>query len=181
MVPSHDGLVTAAQVSAEATAFYQAHDVQFSAPVSLDSMLAAGMPTAPVTIITCTAPQLPAVVRTLFRQADTVQSDSSAITYGLLAVIDITRPHGPPPPPTEDSLQWLRPEPSYLSEWTQTTGRPCARTEFVVVPVHMYSNYPLTRDGGPVGEATTTSNICTLEAILRELAFKAGHLPKYGA
>lgn len=123
--------------------------------------------------------------------------------YTLVAVLDVSRgaPCASPLPSTrsmatDDAYAWLRPTPSYHSELveaaslqsTASTNAPphlCCH----VFPVQMYSRYPVVRDRGlqevtsdgapkPVAQWTNKS---TLDALLREMAFKAGQLAKYGA
>jgi hypothetical protein len=104
----------------------------------------------------------------------------------------------------DDVYAWLRPTPSYYSELAEAAKVPrallldacatdsTASLQCFVFPVQMYSRYPVVRDRGlqeglhadgsvdtvPVQQWTNKS---TLDAVLRELAFKAGQLAKYGA
>lgn len=108
---------------------------------------------------------------------------------------------------TADAYAWLRPTPSYYSELMEaaknqadasaavaSVSSPVASVELIcrVFPVQVYSHYPVVRDRGlqerhTSGDAVSTlpvehwTNKSTLDALLRELAFKAGQLAKYGA
>ncbi|CCW69646.1 unnamed protein product [Phytomonas sp. Hart1] len=124
--------------------------------------------------------------------------------FCLLAMVEVGEKTavGPAVPASTDNLSWLRPPQSYESELQQMRSvkseggawrieeikneenkkeRDPEET-YTKVPLHMYSNYPILRDcETSCGDLTKGTNLCTLDAILRELAYKAGHLPKYGS
>ncbi|KAG5471515.1 hypothetical protein LSCM1_01608 [Leishmania martiniquensis] len=124
------------------------------------------------------------------------EGGATEVPYTLVAVLDTARGAPCPPPAIENAsagsnaLAWLLPTPSYYSELMESAGA-SAHSHFVF-PVHMYSRYPILRDRGlqawrseggetaPVPLAAW-ANTCTLGGLLRELAFKAGRLAKYGA
>ncbi|KAG5471845.1 hypothetical protein LSCM4_03403 [Leishmania orientalis] len=160
--------------------------------------------TSPLTLIDCTSAMAEEerVASLLAWLYDTCPSMSTAeggaaeAPYALVAVLDTAGEVRCPPPTTAnasagaDALAWLRPTPSYYSELMETASS-SAHSQFVY-PVHMYSRYPVLRDRGlrercSVGGETAMeplvawANKCTLSALLRELAFKAGQLAKYGA
>lgn len=160
--------------------------------------------TSPLTLIDCT-PAVEEEVRVatlltwLYGMHPSVASKEGGTTevpYTLVTVLDAARQVPCPPPITVsspaggDTLAWLRPTPSYYSELMESVGS--SADSCVVFPAHMYSRYPALRDCGlrerctdggakvPVPLAAWP-NKCTLNALLRELAFKAGQLAKYGA
>ncbi|KPA74549.1 hypothetical protein ABB37_09195 [Leptomonas pyrrhocoris] len=133
----------------------------------------------------------------------TPQKASAETPYTLVAVLDVSR--GALCTPSSDyartdAYAWLRPTPSYYSELLDAAKSQCATStdgscsvdfHCYVFPVQVYSRYPVVRDRGLQeglygGEATEVpveqwTNKSTLNALLRELAFKAGQLAKYGA
>ncbi|AIO00864.1 hypothetical protein LPMP_312800 [Leishmania panamensis] len=159
--------------------------------------------TYPLTLIDCTPVMAEACVASLLTwlhgacpYASTRKESTTEAPYTLVAVLDVARQESCPPPITVnssargDALAWLRPTPSYYSELMESAGS--LAHGCVVYPVHMYSRYPVLRDRGLRGKWTdggataaeplaACANKCTLSALLRELAFKAGQLPKYGA
>lgn len=127
--------------------------------------------------------------------------------YSLVAVLDVSRgalctaSRDHSTQETDgDANAWLRPTPSCYSELMEaaqvhaaspsSTTANSARSCFVF-PVQVYSRQPVVRDRGlqevPRGEESghvpvqQWTNKSTLDALLRELAFKAGQLAKYGA
>lgn len=149
---------------------------------------------APVTILpatTATASQLlhwlvgPAVVK------------AEAEHFTLVAVVDGQKPSFGVPAGvshtagTSTAFDWIRPRQSYVSELTEAASMEPERVicdslhGLVWVPVSMYSRCPVLRDRGVEhghsGGAAMMVKTCTLAALLRELSFKAGQLPKYGA
>ncbi|CAC9521574.1 conserved hypothetical protein [Leishmania infantum JPCM5] len=160
--------------------------------------------TSPLTLIDCT-PAVDEEVRVAsllawlygaYSSAASREGSATEAPYTLVAVLDAARQVPCPPPITAsssaggDTLAWLRPTPSYYSELMESVGS--SADSCVVFPVHMYSRYPALRDCGlrercTDGGATAPvplaawPNKCTLSALLRELAFKAGQLAKYGA
>lgn len=78
---------------------------------------------------------------------------------------------------------------SFASEIAQNEGKPLESLRqngcFTVFPLHMYSSAAIVRNCGTRfsdDEAFEECiNKCTLEAILRELAYKCGYYAKYGA
>lgn len=161
---------------------------------------AAASLSTPLTLLDCTAVAhegpVAALLTWLYGEPPAAPAEGTEPPYTLVAVLDMGRGVACPPPSTASTSSggayaWLRPTPSYYSELVETAGGavgPCT-----VYPVHMFSRYPVLRDRGlrefatssegvvtatPVAEWTNKS---TLGALLRELAFKAGQLAKYGA
>lgn len=137
---------------------------------------------APLTIITAPAGDaLGGLVQALLVPSSTKKS------YCLVALLDLTRKRDDEREKQGDSssssFAWLVPEPSYLSELAEfyPTGND---VRCQTAPLHMYCCYPLVRDCGMQCSVetflSTSSNKCTFDSILRELAFKAGQVPKYG-
>ncbi|KPI85695.1 hypothetical protein ABL78_5227 [Leptomonas seymouri] len=167
--------------------------------------------TAPVTLVDAThvkdVPLLNSFLSWLYGDREssvsTLQGASSETPYTLVAVLDVSR--GALCTPSSDQISrdayaWLRPTPSYYSELMEATNlqraasanAPCpVDLNFYVFPVQVYSRYPVVRDRGlqegRCEEGTTLVpveqwvNKSSLDALLRELAFKAGQLAKYGA
>lgn len=146
----------------------------------------------PLTVAKCTTESIGLVrARLLVSEDVTSGTRPGGPPYCLLAVADLTRrkevaPRGSEfPDAISAPFAWLRPPQSYLSEYQHSgalrhdSGNPT----IALFPVHMYCCYPMIRDAGsdPACEDLSTENVCTLEAILRELGYKAGVLPKYGA
>ncbi|GET91299.1 hypothetical protein, conserved [Leishmania tarentolae] len=160
--------------------------------------------TSPLTVIDCTpavkeelrVASLLAWLHGTCPWAASREESTAKAHHTLVAVLDTARAVPCPPPITANSsaggvaLSWLRPTPSYYSELKESVGS--SAENCLVLPVHMYSRYPALRGGGlrekgsdggataPVPLSAWTDK-CTLSALLRELAFKAGQLAKYGA
>ncbi|KAG5497734.1 hypothetical protein JKF63_04000 [Porcisia hertigi] len=160
--------------------------------------------TSPLTLIDCTRvvegeSRVGSLLTWLYGDSPPALSregNRTEVPYTLVAVLDVGRETLCSPPMiastslSSDTLAWLRPTPSYYSELMETTGSSTHR--YVVYPVQMYSRYPVLRDRGlqekraekgtaaPVPLAEW-ANKATIDALLRELAFKAGQLAKYGA
>lgn len=151
-----------------------------------------------LTVLHCTTKDLAAVRSSVLAwprcaqaAADSTSSLEPAVApggeselYSLLAELDLSQAacNTVVPPSTEAAtrLTWLRPPPSYLSELAQSGS--ASPATLYAVPVHLFSNQPIIRSRGANALTTgTDANKCTIDALLRELAFKAGYLPKYGA
>lgn len=105
-------------------------------------------------------------------------------SYCLVTVLDLTHMRDDEPNKQGDpSCAWLVSEPSYVSELKEF-GSMEGDARCHIAPFHMYCCYPLVRDCGMQCSVETflasSSNKCTFDSILRELAFKAGQVAKYG-
>lgn len=154
--------------------------------------------TAPITLMECKAADVkPLRARLLGASSDGEakedNADDASAPYCLLAIADVTRHRrrafaggssGGGDAPSGTAFGWLRPTQSYLSEYQRERKRPLAEQEIWLFPLHMYCALPMIRSTGFSGgedELLGGDNVCTLEGILRELGYKAGQLPKYGA
>ncbi|EPY26870.1 hypothetical protein STCU_00337 [Strigomonas culicis] len=141
-----------------------------------DGALAAATLKTPLTVVT--APPEEGLQDLL----DALLLPSPGGPYCLVAVLDLTHLRGDTRQGAAGSSHaWLVPEQSYVSELKEFEGSDAGCR---VAPLHMYCCYPLVRDCGMQCSVetfmTTSSNKCTFDSILRELAFKAGQVPKYG-
>ncbi|CCW65452.1 unnamed protein product [Phytomonas sp. EM1] len=155
----------------------------------------------PMVAVTCsTTAEYYDLCASLLRPFVDEEVPSQTSTYCLLAVVDLSQKVAvvPPARARSDELSWLKPPPSYASELAQTRLTGCDSAAWkeseggkarenseeacCIVPLHLYSNYPILRDCGTSGvDWMKGPNRCTLDAVLRELAYKAGQLPKYGS
>lgn len=153
--------------------------------------------TSPLTVMECSAAGLEAVRAKLLASAPPgEEANVKNSPYCLLAVLDLTRhrvvnvrldtEERPAAAAAPTALSWLRPRQSYVSECLrERRGRGnSAEAALCLFPLHMYCAFPILRDTG--FDATPEvllvgDNVSTLDGVLRELGYKAGQLPKYGA